>query len=490
MKLSELLKATSPLAVRGDAERSVAGIACDSRQVRPDFLFVAVPGVQCDGLQFVEDAIKRGASVIVTPQVRLAVRDATCVQVENARRALAELSDAFYRHPSGKLVLAGVTGTNGKTTTTFQLHDILAAAGLMPGLIGTVHYEVGARVIPAARTTPQSIEIQALFDQMLHAGCKGAVMEVSSHALDQDRVVGCDFDVAVFTNLTQDHLDYHQTLERYFEAKRRLFRQLGHQSKAATAVINADDPWGLRLASDPEIRARVLTFGCGETVDVRACDVVSGPKGSEFRVVSPWGETRLRLALLGHFNVMNALGAYAAARALGIDDRLAVDALAARRTVPGRLEEVPTRRGWRVFVDYAHTDDALANVLRTVRGLKPARLIVVFGCGGNRDQEKRPLMGAVAAGLADYTILTSDNSRREEPRAIISQIEAGFGDCRAYEVVEDRAQAIEMALRLAREDDIVLIAGKGHETTQEFANTIVPFDDRQVVRMLLQTLTP
>jgi UDP-N-acetylmuramoyl-L-alanyl-D-glutamate--2,6-diaminopimelate ligase len=490
MKLSDLLKATPHLAVRGDADRTVAGIVCDSRQVRPGFLFVAVPGVQCDGLQFVEDAIKRGASVVVTPQVRLAVRDTTLVQVENARRALAELADAFYGHPSGKLVLAGVTGTNGKTTTTFQLHDILAAAGLTPGLIGTVHYEVGARVIPAGRTTPQSVELQALLDQMLHAGCKSAVMEVSSHALDQDRVVGCEFDAAVFTNLTQDHLDYHQTMEFYFEAKRRLFRQLGRQSKSATAVINTDDPWGLRLASDPDIRARVLTFGCGATAEVRACDLAAGPKGSEFRVVSPWGESRIRLALLGHFNVMNALGAYAAARALGIDDRLVVDALASRGTVPGRLEEVPTRRGWRVFVDYAHTDDALANVLRTVRELKPGRLIVVFGCGGNRDHAKRPLMGAVAASLADHTILTADNSRREEPRAIIAQIEAGFGGCRAYEVVEDRAQAIETALRLAREGDIVLIAGKGHETTQEFANTIVPFDDRQVVRALLQSLTP
>ena len=490
MKLSDLLKATPHIAVRGDADRTVAGIACDSRQVRPDFLFVAIPGVQCDGLQFVDEAIKRGAGVIVTPQVRFAVRDATYVQVENTRRAVAELADAFYRHPSGKLVLAGVTGTNGKTTTTFQLHDILTAAGLTPGLIGTVHYEVGARVIPASRTTPQAVELQALFDQMWHAGCKSAVMEVSSHALDQDRVTGCEFDAAVFTNLTQDHLDYHQTLERYFEAKRRLFRQLGRQVKAATAVINADDPWGLRLASDPEIRARVLTFGCGEGVEVRACDIATGPKGSEFRVVGPWGETRIRLALLGHFNVMNALGAYATARALGIDDRQVVDALAARRTVPGRLEEVPTRRGWRVFVDYAHTDDALANVLRTVRELEPARLIVVFGCGGNRDQSKRPLMGAAAATLADYTILTSDNPRREEPRAIISQLEAGFGGCRAYEVVEDRVQAIETALRFAREGDIVLIAGKGHETTQEFANTIVPFDDRQVVRTILQSLAP
>lgn len=490
MKLADLLKHVRHLAVRGDVERPVAGIAYDSRQVRQDYLFVALPGEHRDGVDFADDAVRRGASVVVSSQARLAVREAAFVHVDDARRALAEFANAFYRSPSSRLVLAGVTGTNGKTTTTFLLHDILAAAGLTPGLIGTVHYQVGARVIPASRTTPQASDLQALFDQMLHAGCRSAVMEVSSHALDQDRVLGCEFDAAIFTNLTHDHLDYHKSMERYFDAKRRLFQRLGQGSKAATALVNIDDPWGRTLAADPDIRARVLTFGTGEAADVRACDLVVDARGVEFRVRGPWGGSHIRLSLMGAFNAMNALGAYAAARVLGVDDRLAVQALAARQAVPGRLEEVPTHREWRVFVDYAHTDDALANVLHTLRPLTPGRLIVVFGCGGNRDVSKRPLMGQVASRLADHAILTSDNPRREEPRAILAQIEAGFGGKRDFEVIEDREQAIDAALRLARPGDVILIAGKGHETTQEFANTIIPFDDRLVVRARLQALSP
>ena len=488
MKLSDLLKHVRHGAVRGDAERPVVGIAYDSRQVRPGYLFVALPGEHHDGLEFADDAVKRGASAIVGTHARFAARDVTHVQVEDARRALAELADAFHGHPSGRLLLAGVTGTNGKTTTTFLLRDIFEAAGLVPGLLGTVHYEVGARTIPASRTTPQAADLQSMLDQMLHAGCKSAVMEVSSHALDQERVLGCEFDAAVFTNLTRDHLDYHGTMERYFEAKQRLFLRLCEGTKPACAAINIDDPWGRLLAAESRIRARVLRFGTGPEADVRACDIKLGPQGSEFRVIGPWGESRLRLALMGQFNVMNALGAYTVARALGFDDRLTVESLAARPAVPGRLEEIQTRRGWRVFVDYAHTDDALSNVLRTLRSLTPGRLIVVFGCGGSRDQSKRPLMGEAAARLADHTVLTSDNPRREDPRAVITQIEAGFAGQGSYEVVEDRARAIEAALRQAREGDVVVIAGKGHESTQEFANTIVPFDDRQVTRALLQAL--
>lgn len=490
MKLSELLRSVPHGAVRGDTDRTVAGIACDSRQVRPGFLFVAVPGVQRDGMEFAEEAVRRGAVAVVSTPARFAAREATHVQVDDARQALAFLADAFYRHPTGRLTLIGVTGTNGKTSSAFMLRDILAAVGRNPGLIGTVQYEVGARVIPATRTTPQSVDLQALFDQMLHAGCQSAVMEVSSHALDQGRVVGCEFDAVVFTNLTRDHLDYHLTMERYFEAKRRLFLDLGGGTKPGVAVINSDDPWGKQLAADPGIRSRRLTFGCSEGADIRALDVHSDARGSEFRVMSPWGESCVRLHLMGRFNVMNALGVYATARALGIDESRVVEALGARRSVPGRLEEVPTRRGWRVFVDYAHTDDALRNVLETLRELGPARLLVVFGCGGDRDKDKRPLMGAVASRLADHAILTSDNPRRETPRAIIARIEEGFGGRRNYDVVEDRTQAIETALRMARDGDIVLIAGKGHETTQEFANTIVPFDDRQVARGILQAMTP
>jgi UDP-N-acetylmuramoyl-L-alanyl-D-glutamate--2,6-diaminopimelate ligase len=486
MKLDDLLRNVAHLGVRGNPDRQVNGIAYDSRQVRPDYLFVAIPGEHRDGADFVEDAVRRGAGVIVSEQARISTREATHVQVEHARRALAEVADTFHRYPSQRLRVLGITGTNGKTTTSFILRDMFAAAGLTPGLLGTVQYEVGARVIPASRTTPEAADVQSLFDQMLHAGCASVVMEVSSHSLDQDRVYGIDFDAAVFTNLTRDHLDYHKTMENYFEAKRKLFLELGHRAKKPAAVINGDDPYGRRLAADRSIAAKVFTYGLDHEASVRARDVVFGPQGSSFRVTSPWGESHLRINLLGRFNVENALAAYAAARAMGLDERLVADVLANRKTVPGRLEEIPTGRGWRVFVDYAHTDDALSSVLRTVRTFTEGRLVVVFGCGGNRDQTKRPLMGAVAAQLADLTILTSDNPRREVPLRIIEDIRAGFGDNPHYRIIEDRAAAIAAAFDDARDRDVIVIAGKGHESTQEFANTIVPFDDREVARNLLR----
>jgi UDP-N-acetylmuramoyl-L-alanyl-D-glutamate--2,6-diaminopimelate ligase len=486
VKLSELLKHVTHGEVRGPVDRIVAGIAYDSRRVKPETLFVAIPGGRHDGLEFAEEALRRGAGVVVSPHARLAVRDATHVQVADARRALAEAADAFYRHPSGRLMIAGVTGTNGKTTTTFLLRDMLAAAGRAPGLVGTVCYEVGGRVIPADRTTPEASDLQAMFDQMLQAGCSSVVMEVSSHALAQERVHGIDFDVAIFTNLTRDHLDYHKTMEQYFEAKRRLFMGLGQGAKQAVAVINHDDPWGRRLAEAAELKARVITFGLEPGADVGVESLALDGHGGRFRIKSPWGAAELRTPLLGRYNVSNALGAYVAGRALGLEEGVVQAALARRASVPGRLEEVPTGRGWRVLVDYAHTDDALSNVLRTVRPLVRGRLIVVFGCGGDRDPSKRPLMGRVAGTLADRVILTSDNPRREEPRAIIEQILAGIQDRGRCEVVEDRAQAIAAALDEARDGDLVLIAGKGHENTQEFASTIIPFDDRQVARQLLR----
>ena len=486
MKLSDLLKSVDYLDVRGPADRMVSGVTYDSRRTVPSGLFVAIPGARHDGFEYIEDALRRGAGVVVCPRGRVPNRDVTVVHVADARKALADCADAFHGHPSRAMTLAGVTGTNGKTTTTFMLRDILESAGRTPGLLGTVQYEIGPRVIPASRTTPESSDIQEYLAQMRQAGCTSAVMEVSSHALDQDRVRGLEFDVAVFTNLTRDHLDYHQTLERYFEAKRRLFTGLGRGQKRAVALVNHDDEWGRRLAADPAISAEVLTFGLGEGARLRATEVMLGSSGSEFTVTGPWGPSRVRIPLLGRFNVENALAAYGAARALGLEEGTVLRALAGRVAVPGRLEEIPTQRGWRVFVDYAHTDDALANVLETARRFTPGRLIVVFGCGGNRDRSKRPLMGAVAARLADLSILTSDNPRDEDPAAIIAQIRAGFGTQDRVEMVEDRATAIGSALAAARDGDVILIAGKGHETTQEIHGAFTVFDDRQVARALLQ----
>ncbi|MEI6563727.1 MAG: UDP-N-acetylmuramoyl-L-alanyl-D-glutamate--2,6-diaminopimelate ligase [bacterium] len=488
MKLSEILQKVKAVAVRGNTERPVTGIVCDSRKVTPDSLFVAIPGTQCDGFEYVEEALKRGAGVIVSPHTRIPAREATHVQVEDARLALAEMADVFFGHPSGKLTVVGVTGTNGKTTTTFMLRDIFEAAGLTPGLIGTVQYEIGGRIIPARRTTPESVDVQDFLNQMIHAGCRSVAMEVSSHALDQHRVSGVDFDAAIFTNLTRDHLDYHQTMERYYDAKRRLFACLGQGKKRAVAVINADDPWGRKLASDPELKVDIVTFGVEKGATVQVIEMNLGPKGSEFKVVSPWGECRLFTPLLGRFNLQNALGAYTAGRVLGLDEAVMIKALASRTSVPGRLEEIPVKRGWRVFVDYAHTDDALANVLETVRGFTGGRLIVVFGCGGNRDQSKRSLMGAVASRLADISIITSDNPRNEDPLGIINQIISGFGDSANYEVVEDRAKAIEMALSMARDSDVILVAGKGHEITQEIRGVQALFDDRAIIKDLIKKL--
>jgi UDP-N-acetylmuramoyl-L-alanyl-D-glutamate--2,6-diaminopimelate ligase len=401
--------------------------------------------------------------------------------VADARLALARLSCAFYGDPSARLCTVGITGTNGKTTVSFMLREIFKAAGRRPGLLGTVRYEIGDRVIPAARTTPEAPELQAMFSQMLRTGCDSAVMEVSSHALAQYRVEGILYDAAVFTNLTQDHLDYHGTLEEYFNAKARLFNQVRR-----FAVINLDDPWGRRLLEEDHLKAVSISYGFSEGATVRGLWPETNTGGSRMRVQSPWGEFDIALGIIGRFNLLNALAAFATAGALGIAPACAVQALANMACVPGRLEAVPHPRGARVFVDYAHTDDALRNVLETLREITHGKLVVVFGCGGNRDKGKRPLMGKVAARLADYAILTNDNPRSEIPEKIAMDIASGFDSERKYEVVLDRRAAIARGLALLGKNDVLLIAGKGHETYQEFNGAIVPFDDREAVREALQ----
>lgn len=485
MRLEYITKIIQPLTIKGPQTCEIEGIAYDSRQVKPGYLFVALHGARRDGTDFVRDAIQRGAVAVLSEHPDAARRDVTILQVEDARRALGEIACAFYSQPSHSLEMIGITGTNGKTTSAFMARDILKAAGRTPGLIGTVQYEIGERCIPASRTTPEAPDIQFMLDQMLHAGCHSAVMEVSSHGLDQKRVWGIDFDVGVFTNLTQDHLDYHKTMDGYFAAKTQLFRGLGQMEKKASAVINIDDPWGMQLANTHGFSADLLTFGMHPSAVVRAEDVELGPEGSEFMLRSPWGEVGVKLNLLGRYNVSNALAAMAACGALGVDPALMASELGRMTVVPGRLERIENERGFLVFVDYAHTPDALTNVLRTLRELTQRRLFVVFGCGGNRDREKRPMMGAAAAALADYSIVTSDNPRSEDPLAVIHEITPGFGGAGNFEIEVDREKAIARVLSLAREGDTVLIAGKGHETYQEYANTVVPFDDREVVRRLL-----
>ncbi len=484
MKLETLMAALPGASSRGTVNREIAGVACDSRRVGPGFLFVAIPGSARDGAAFAADAEARGAAAVVTEQALPAIKGPAVIRVPNAREALARLAAAFYGQPASRLRLIGVTGTNGKTTVSYMIRDILEAAGKPCGLIGTVEYRLGGRVIPASRTTPDAVTLQSFLAQMAQSGCASAVMEVSSHALDQDRVWGLDFDAAVFTNLTQDHLDYHKTMEAYFAAKKKLFAGLGRGGKPAVAVLNTDDPYGRRLAESPDIQARIVTTGGSPDAAVRASHVRLSAAGSVFAITTPWGSAEASLRLLGGFNIANALAAVGVCGALGVPLANALQRLSEMRAVPGRLEQVPGRRGFQVFVDYAHTDDALLNVLRTLREIAEGRVIVVFGCGGNRDTAKRPKMGAVVARLADFSVLTSDNPRTENPMAILAQIEAGMGAA-LHAVEPDRAAAIRQALGLARKGDIVLIAGKGHETFQEFDNRVIPFDDRAIAKELL-----
>ncbi|MBL7077313.1 MAG: UDP-N-acetylmuramoyl-L-alanyl-D-glutamate--2,6-diaminopimelate ligase [Kiritimatiellae bacterium] len=466
----------------GGGSADVAGVTSDSRHVREGYVYVGIRGGRLDGRDFMSDAVARGAvaCVIEGPEPMSRGDGVPVMTVPDARLAVALLASRFYGDPSSKLRVVGTTGTNGKTTVSYLVRDIFRSADLEPGLIGTIAYEFGERAIPASRTTPEATELQGLLAQMVTAGCRSAVMEVSSHSLDQKRVAGIDFDVGVFTNLTGDHLDYHLDMERYFAAKVGLFRQLGTGKKSAYAVINADDPFGRRLADPALCDAEIVTFGTGRSADVRAESIILDARGSRLTMQSPWGRYEIETPLMGRFNVSNVMAAMTIAGVLGIDMDRAENAVRHASGAPGRLEEISTDKGFQVFVDYAHTDDALSNVLHTLREVTPARLIVVFGCGGDRDKTKRPLMGRVAEVGADLAIATSDNPRSEDPAEIIAQIVAGVHNRNAVLVEVERREAIHKAIGLAEDGDIVLIAGKGHEHFQEIGSRTIPFDDRQV----------
>ncbi|MEQ1859353.1 MAG: UDP-N-acetylmuramoyl-L-alanyl-D-glutamate--2,6-diaminopimelate ligase [Chthoniobacteraceae bacterium] len=475
MRLEALLKAIQPLKVDGPLDRQISAITYDSRRIGPGSLFVALKGEKADGAEFIPRAVDAGAEAIVSEGDAISGR-ATGVWVKDAREAMADLAAEFFGHPARELKVAGVTGTNGKTTTTFLLKHICERFLWRCGLIGTVQYQIGDRVLPASRTTPESLDVHDLLRQMIDEGCKAASMEVSSHALSQLRVRGVEFDVAVFTNLTQDHLDYHKTMEAYFRAKASLFTDLAEQQKKAKAVINLDDGYGQRLMQLLGDSVPVVTYGVGARAQFRASNMRVDFNGTSYQLDANGKSYLVRLPLIGAFNVYNSLAAIAAAWVLNINVRQSLLALAEAPPVPGRLQPVIAQRNFKVFVDYAHTDDALLNVIKTCRDLRPARVIVVFGCGGNRDRGKRFRMGAVVDANADFAVVTSDNPRKEEPAAIIDDILPGMPRKR-YEVIIDRREAIRRAIDLAGDRDIVLIAGKGHETYQEFADHTIPFDD-------------
>ncbi|MEP6908932.1 MAG: UDP-N-acetylmuramoyl-L-alanyl-D-glutamate--2,6-diaminopimelate ligase [Actinomycetota bacterium] len=459
MLLARLAQTLSPSQAVGDTQVEIADLAHDTRAVTPGALFFCVPGSRFDGHELAERAIEAGAAALVVERP-VASRVPQLV-VRDARAAMATAAAEFFGRPTEELQVTGVTGTNGKTTTAFLLYAILDAAGRKPGLIGTIESRIGGERRPAIRTTPEAIELQRSFREMLDAGDRSCAMEATSHGSALKRLDGIRFASLAFTNLTQDHLDLHGTMEAYFEAKRRLF--LGGHPPAA---INIGDPWGRRLAEElPE----ALTYGFADDAALK-----------------PEALDGIDLKLKGRFNVENALAAMASAQLLEIDEDAIARGLESIDGVPGRFETVDEGQPFTVIVDYAHTPDSLENVLTTARDLAGGRVICVFGCGGDRDRDKRPMMGRIAGELADVAIVTSDNPRSEDPRTIIDEIVAGGGG--ELEIVPDRREAIARAVETAAEGDVVLIAGKGHEQGQQFRDRTVPFDDREVAREALRRL--
>lgn len=493
MKLNELISRLRKPLVVGSQDVDVLGVTSDSRQVEEGFIFVAVRGTELDGRRFIGAAVEAGAAVIVseTPAETGDPGHVTWVQVADSRGALSALAAGFAGDPSRDLKLVGVTGTNGKTTTGFLCHHVMKSVWHRAGLLGTVLMDDGDSAVEASHTTPDAVDLQELMARMVGNGCRGAALEVSSHGIDQKRVADLAFDALIFTNLTQDHLDYHGTMKAYAEAKFSWFEAAADdpQGKKPVAVINVDDSHGAELAGLLEGRMPVVRYGFGLHTDLRALEFRQSSRGMELKLEVKGRQYLLRAPLIGRFNAYNLLAALGAIKAVGIPLRQAISELADAPQVPGRMEYCGNRDGVSVFVDYAHTPDALENACRTLKELEPRRLITVFGCGGDRDRAKRPLMAKAAGHHSDVCVITSDNPRSEDPEKIIEEIEAGMGANR-YKSVVDRAEAIRIAIHAAGRDDIVLIAGKGHETYQEFDGRTIDFDDRNQARIALTERPP
>ena len=465
----------------------ISGIQYDSRKVELGNLFIAVKGFQSDGHQYIRQALDNGAIAVMISDEAYCSNEYPWILVDDCRLAMAEISSAYYEHPSKKLKLIGVTGTNGKTTTTNLICHIIEAQGQKTGLVGTIHNRIGDRILEGSRTTPEALELQQLFAQMVEEGIGYAVMEVSSHALELQRVACCDFDVAVFTNLTQDHLDYHETMENYCKAKTMLFRTLGAKGEKAglakTAIINIDDPWSnhFMVASN----APVITYGIEKDGSWKAEQVQVTANGVQYVV----DDMPVQLHLNGNFNVYNSLAALAVGEALGFPVADVIKALEQVPGIAGRFQKVESDKDYTVIVDYAHTPDGLENVISTAKAFAEGRVITVFGCGGDRDRTKRPLMGKVAAKLSNYCVVTSDNPRTEDPEQILADILPGVQEYMteaAYTVEADRRKAISFAIAMAQPGDVVLLAGKGHENYQEINGVKHHFDDYEVALEAMQ----
>lgn len=486
MKIKKILKDIPNLQVKGSKEVEITGICGNSKLISPGNLFVARKGRTYDGAQFIPEAIAAGAVAILTDILDPSLKDVTQLIHPNVNAMEALLAAHYYQFASDELFMVGITGTNGKTTTSFLVKHLLDQIDGPCGLIGTIEYIIGHQRYQATRTSPDVISNHKMLREMVLQGCHSAVMEVTSHALDQGRVQHIDYDVAVFTNLTVDHLDYHQTMDNYCIAKNKLFASLkkkgSKKSFAKCAIVNADSPWHTRMVEG--CTAKIITYGIDNQADVRASDIQFSGNGTQFTLSYQNKSVTLKSSLVGRFNVYNVLAASAVALTRSVSLEQIAERIASFTTVSGRLEPIPNQLGLKIYVDFAHSDDALTNVLECLTELKKGKIITVFGCGGDRDQSKRPLMAKACEALSDKCIVTSDNPRSEDPSAIIKQIVQGFKRQESYEIVLDRHAAIEKAIDLATPDDIILIAGKGHEPYQIFAHKIIEFDDRKVATQI------
>lgn len=483
---SDLAKSVKALKVTNDKSLPVKTLLADSRRITEGSVFFAVKGFNCDGNQFVGDAIHRGAVAIVSENEAPKICPTTWIQVQNMAFAKAWAAKAFYENPDESLKIFAVTGTNGKTSVSWLIKHMLDRLGQKCGMIGTIQYDLGGRCIPAGRTTPDSLELYAMLYQMRHASCKSLAIEISSHSLEQSRVKGLSVDCACFTNLTQDHIDYHKTMDEYFKCKELLFK--GSVCKTPkSAAINIDDGKGAYLAKNLDKSIRLITFAIdNKDAVIRAENLKMDSQSATFDLVYPEGTIKnLKISMPGHYNVLNVLTALSALYSQDIDIVKAAQTLADFRGVPGRMERVKSNAPFDIFIDYAHTDDALKNGLSMLKSVTKKRLLVVFGCGGKRDRTKRPKMVAAVQKYADFAWATSDNPRGEDISQIFADMKTGVADNSTIEFVENRRRAINMAISQAKEGDCILIAGKGHETFQELKDTIIPFDDKKVAEELL-----
>ncbi len=485
MKLSDLLAGVPSMKIYGNTGQNIHGISYSSKTVRPNDLFVALKGEKADGHDFIGEALERGAAAVLSERDKPASFGKTWIQVCNPRIALALCAANFYDHPSQKLKIIGITGTKGKTTVTYILEAILKTAKIKTGVIGTISYRGPGLQRSAERTTPEAPDIQRLMREMLDSGVTHCVMEVSSHSLELNRVTGIDFDVTVFTNLSGEHLDYHRTMDLYFEAKKKLFLI---PSRKKMSVINCDDPWGKKLLK--ELATGGITYGTEPSAMIRAEDFRFSREGLVMSAKYPGGKISIASTLLGKPNMYNILASIACSLTLNLPVHAIKEGIAALDGVPGRFERIQNAFGYNIFVDYAHTDDALKNLLETAKDLNFGRIILVFGAGGDRDRQKRPRMGEIAGLYADRTILTSDNPRTEDPLSILADIEEGIKKTASdkYELEPDRKAAIHKALSIAKSGDCVLVAGKGHEDYQILKDTTIPFNDGDIIRSFLKEM--